>query len=69
MLFESTWRSSAENQELKTLRVSQEDPCFGVGVCQLLGLPPLGDPQLQAKLHPLVLAQAKDLGMQGSRHG
>lgn len=44
MLFESIWKSSAENQELKYLRASQEDPHFGAGVTQLLGLPPLGDP-------------------------
>lgn len=62
MLFESIWKSSAEKQELKNLRVSQEDPHFGAGVTQLLGLPPLGHPQLQAKLHSLVLAQAKTWG-------
>lgn len=31
---------------------------------QLLELPPVGDPQLQARLHPLVLAQVKELGTQ-----
>lgn len=64
MLFESAWRSYAEDQELQNSRASQQDPCFGVGVSQLMGLHPVHDPQTQAHLNPLILAKAKDLAMQ-----
>lgn len=50
--------------ELKNLKVLQEDPHYGAVVPQLLGLPPLGDRRLQARLHPLILAQVKELGLQ-----
>lgn len=64
MMFESTWRRYVEKQELRNLKVLQEDPCFGAGLTQHLGLPPINDPQLQTCLNPLILAQARDLGMQ-----
>lgn len=64
MVFESTWQRYVEKQGLRNLAVPQQDPCFGAGVPQLLGLPSINNPQLQARLNPLILAQAKDLGMQ-----
>lgn len=63
MVFESAWRSYAEERELQNSRASQQDPCFGAGVSQLMGLHPMHDPQTQARLNPLILAQAKDLAM------
>lgn len=64
MMFESTWQRYVEKQGLRSLAVLQQDPCFGAGVPQLLGWPPINNPQLQARLNPLILAQARDLGMQ-----
>ncbi|XP_050830686.1 uncharacterized protein LOC108964007 [Serinus canaria] len=64
MVFESTWQRYVEKQGLRNLAVLQQDPCFGAGVPQLLGLPSINNPQLQARLNPLILAQAKDLGIQ-----
>ncbi|XP_039562500.1 uncharacterized protein LOC120500974 [Passer montanus] len=64
MVFESTWKQHAEKQGLHNLVVPQQDPCFGAGVPELLGLPPINNPQVQARLNPLILAQARDLGMQ-----
>ncbi|XP_041260018.1 uncharacterized protein LOC121335705 [Onychostruthus taczanowskii] len=64
MVFESTWKQYAEKQALCNLAVPQQDPCFGAGVPELLGLPPINNPQLQVRLNPLILAQARDLGMQ-----
>lgn len=64
MMFESSWRSYADDQGLKNSRASQQDPCFGAGIPQLMGLPPMEDPQTQAGLNPFILAQAKDLAMQ-----
>ncbi|XP_072785702.1 uncharacterized protein [Taeniopygia guttata] len=64
LMFESTWKQHAEKQELRNLALPQQDPRFGVGVPQLLGLPPVSNPRLQACLNPLILAQATDLGMQ-----
>lgn len=63
-MFESAWMSYAEDQGLQNSRASQQDPCFGSGISQLMGLPPMEDPQTQARLDPLILAQAKDLAMQ-----
>lgn len=63
MAFESVRKSSAENQELKNLQVPHDDPHYQAGVPQLMGLSPVEDPKLQARLHPLVLAQVKDLGL------
>lgn len=64
MMFESTWKQKVERQGLRSLAVPQQDPCFGAGVSELLGWPPVNNPQLQARLNPLILAQARDLGMQ-----
>ncbi|XP_053835419.1 uncharacterized protein LOC128808402 isoform X1 [Vidua macroura] len=64
LMFESTWEQYAEKQGLRNLALPKQDPCFGAGVPQLLGLPPVNNPQLQARLNPLILAQATDLGMQ-----
>lgn len=44
MVFLSAWRSYAEEQELKNSRLSQQDPCFGAGVPQLMGLCLMEDP-------------------------
>ncbi|XP_054131785.1 uncharacterized protein LOC128936668 [Melozone crissalis] len=63
-MFESTWKQNVERQRLRSLAVPQQDPCFGAEVSQLLGWPPVNNPQLQARLNPLILAQARDLGMQ-----
>ncbi|XP_037994398.1 uncharacterized protein LOC119701599 [Motacilla alba alba] len=62
-VFESTWQRYAEEQGLHNLAVAQEDPRSGAGVPQLLGLPPINNPQSQARLNPLILAQARDLGI------
>lgn len=59
-----TWRSYAEDQELKNSRISQQDPCCGAGFSQLMGLPPMEDPQIQACLNSTILTQTKKLGMQ-----
>lgn len=64
MMFQFTWQQNVEEQELRSLAVPQQDPCFGAGVSQLLGWPPINNPQLQAHLNPLILAQARDLGIQ-----
>lgn len=64
MMFESTWQWYAEDQSLQNLEVLQHDPHFGVGVSQLMGLPPVETLQLQAHLHSLILAQAKELGIE-----
>uniref|UniRef100_A0A8U8B8W6 Uncharacterized protein n=1 Tax=Geospiza parvula TaxID=87175 RepID=A0A8U8B8W6_GEOPR len=63
-MFESTWQRYVEKQALRSLAVPQQDPCFGAGVSQLLGWPPINNPQLQARLNPWILAQARDLGIQ-----
>lgn len=52
MVFESAWKSSAEEQGLKNLKLPREDPHYGAGVSQLLGLTPVEDIRLQARLHP-----------------
>ncbi|XP_077640431.1 uncharacterized protein LOC144246498 [Lonchura striata] len=64
LVFESTWKQHAEKQGLHNLALPQQDPCSAVGVPQLLGLPPVSNPRLQARLNPLILAQATDIGMQ-----
>lgn len=66
LVFESAWKSSVENQQLKNLDFPNEDPRYEPGASQLLGLPPVSDPQFQARLHPLVLAQVKELGAQAT---
>lgn len=66
LVFESAWKSSVEKQQLKNLDFPNEDPRYEPGVSQLLGLPPVSDPQFQARLHPLVLAQVKELGTQAT---
>lgn len=63
-MFQFTWQQNVEDQGLCSLAVPQQDPCFGAGVSQLLGWPPINNPQLQARLNPLILAQARDLGIQ-----
>ncbi|KAF2973627.1 hypothetical protein EK904_008780 [Melospiza melodia maxima] len=63
-MFESTWKENVERQGLRSLALPQQDPCFGAEVSQLLGWPPVHNPQLQARLNPLILAKARDLGMQ-----
>ncbi|XP_059329457.1 uncharacterized protein LOC132074056 [Ammospiza nelsoni] len=63
-MFESTWKENVERQGLRSLALPQQDPCFGAEVSQLLGWPPVNNPQLQARLNPLILAKARDLGMQ-----
>lgn len=64
MMFESTWWQYADDQGLRNLKVLQQDPCFGAGVFHLVGLHPTDNPQLQARLHPSILVQARHLGMQ-----
>uniref|UniRef100_A0A8C5ITU3 CCHC-type domain-containing protein n=1 Tax=Junco hyemalis TaxID=40217 RepID=A0A8C5ITU3_JUNHY len=64
VMFEFIWKEKVERQGLHSLAVPQQDPCFGAGVSQLLGWPPVNNPQLQARLNPWILAKARDLGMQ-----
>lgn len=64
LMFEFTWQEKVEMRGLCSLAVSQQDPCFGAGVSQLLEWPLINNPQLQAHLNPFILAQARDLGMQ-----
>lgn len=59
MMFESTWRRYAEEQGLKNLEVPQQDPRFGAGFPQLMGLPPIDNSKMQARLNPSILAQAR----------
>ena len=64
VLWESHWRGAAEAASLRNLARQDDDPARGAGIPQLMGTGPLTAPTLQARLHPVILAQAKDLAYQ-----
>lgn len=68
LIFESQWRQLVNEVSLNNLERSQDDPHFGAGLPQLMGDPPNNTLQLQAKLHPLVLQQGKELTFPAMQH-
>lgn len=59
-MFETEGRAFCEETALNDKRLPMADPQFGASLPQSMGLRPLDEPQLQARLHPLILAQSRD---------
>ncbi|KAJ7395792.1 hypothetical protein BTVI_151730 [Pitangus sulphuratus] len=63
-VFQSTWIKRATVQGVKNLQWPQDDPRYGNGSDVLTGSGQFSNPPHQAQWHPLVLAQAKNTGIE-----
>nr|XP_013804869.1 PREDICTED: endogenous retrovirus group K member 5 Gag polyprotein-like [Apteryx mantelli mantelli]XP_013807647.1 PREDICTED: endogenous retrovirus group K member 5 Gag polyprotein-like [Apteryx mantelli mantelli] len=64
VLFLTYWKELCEVAALQNLDGNNGDPLQGAGIPHLLGEPPIGSPQLQARLRPEILRQSTDLAYQ-----